>query len=315
MGEDQGRAGEGARRFEAERPRLIRLGARILGDADEAQDVVQQAWLRLQGTGATIQDLPAWLTTVTTRLCLDRLRMRTPEPVDPQEHRDLVGVGEAAGVGAPVEVTGTDPHTAAALAEGVGVALTLVLDRLTPTERVAFVLHDSFAFTFAEIAAVLETTPAAARQLASRARRAVRSATVPDRAAERAASLVDAFMAAAKGGDLERLLTLLAADVVVDADSAAVLLGTPERIEGRDAAAAFFEGSAHAALPVLVDDPGAPTPASGGTGRPGAAWFDRGRAMVLFDFALDADAGVVTRITFRADPEVLSTIRRRRSTT
>ena len=145
--------------FEAERPRLVRLAGRVLGDDAEAEDIVQQAWLRLQGTDQEIENLPGWLTTVTTRLCLDRLRARVPVPVED----DLDTADTAAGDG--------DPADAVALADTVGVALQVVLDRLTPAERVAFVLHDSFGFDFATIAAVLDTTPAAARKLASRSRR------------------------------------------------------------------------------------------------------------------------------------------------
>ena len=140
--------------FEAERPRLVGIASRVLSDHTEAQDVVQQAWLRLNATDAEIDSLPAWLTTVTTRLCLDRLRSRTPVPIG------------------DVELTPTvnDPADDVALAETVGLALHVVLDRLSPGERVAFVLHDSFGFEFPTIAAVLDTTPAAARKLASRAR-------------------------------------------------------------------------------------------------------------------------------------------------
>ena len=135
--------------FEAERLRLIGLATRILGAHGEAEDVVQQAWLRLHGTDTDIESLPAWLTTVTTRLCLDRLKSRTPVP-----HSDIE----------PSEVT-PDIADDVALADTVGVALQAVIDRLTPGERVAFVLHDSFGFDFATIAAILDTTPAAARKL------------------------------------------------------------------------------------------------------------------------------------------------------
>ncbi|MDO9380592.1 MAG: sigma-70 family RNA polymerase sigma factor [Nocardioidaceae bacterium] len=265
--------------FEAERPRLVGLAARVLADRAEAEDVVQQAWLRLDRTDADIESLPAWLTTVTTRLCLDRLRSRTPVPED-----DL-----------DVEETAPDPADEVALAETVGVALQVVLDRLTPGERVALVLHDSFGFEFGTIAAVLDTTPAAARKLASRARAKVRQPVPEDRLADW--EVVDAFMAAARGGDLDRLLALLAPDVGVDADDAAVAAGTPARIEGRRAVAGFFDGSAHAALAVLVGD------------RPAAAYYHRGRAMVLFDFTV-VD-GIVHRITFRAAPDVLAQVTRR----
>jgi len=265
--------------FEAERGRLTALAARVLGDRAEAEDVVQQAWLRLDRTATGIDDLPAWLTTVTTRLCLDRLRARTPVPVE------------------DVELPGTapDPADDVVLADTVGVALQVVLDRLPPRERVAFVLHDSFGYGFGTVAAVLDTTPAAARKLASRARARIAQPAAQDRLADW--EVVDAFMAAARGGDLARLLELLAPGAGVTADAAALQAGTPERIEGRDAVAAFFDGSAHAALPVLVE------------GRPGYAWYHRGEAKVVFDFAVTG--GQVAGIVFRAGPDVLAAVRRR----
>ena len=156
-------------------------------------------------------------------------------------------------------------------------------------------LHDSFGFEFAAIAAVLDTTSAAARKLASRARSKVGRPAGEDRLADW--EVVDAFMAAARQGDFDRLLQLLAPDAAVGADEAAVLAGTPERIEGQREVAAFFDGRAHAALAVFLGD------------RPGAAWFHRGEAMVLFDFTV-VD-GVVRRITFRAQPEMLARVARR----
>ena len=170
-------------------------------------------------------------------------------------------------------------------------------DRLTPSERVAFVLHDSFGFEFPMIADLLEVSPAAARKLASRAPAKVAAPMAQDQLADW--EVVDAFLAAARGGDLQRLLQLLAPDVLVIGDSAAAALGTPSRIEGRAEVAAFFNGAAASALPVYVDD------------RPGAAWFDRGTARVAFDFTV-VD-GRVTQIVFRADPAVIDAVRRRRA--
>lgn len=265
--------------FEAERSRLVGIASRVLGDHAEAQDVVQQAWLRLHGTDAEIDSLPAWLTTVTTRLCLDRLRSRTPVPVADVEP----------------EVTVNDPADDVVLADTVGLALHVVLDRLSPRERVAFVLHDSFGFEFPTIAALLDTTPAAARKLASRARAKVSQPRPEDRLADW--EVVDAFMAAAKDGDFDRLLRLLAPDAAVSADEAAVLAGTPQRIEGREEVATFFNGSAQAALPVFVGD------------RPGTAWFHLGAAKVVFDFTIAE--GLVHAIVFRAAPDVLSRVVRR----
>lgn len=265
--------------FEAERPRLVGIASRVLGDHAEAQDVVQQAWLRLHGTDAEIDSLPAWLTTVTTRLCLDRLRSRTPIPVDDVEPWETLN----------------DPADDVALADTVGLALHVVLDRLSPRERVAFVLHDSFGFEFPTIAALLDTTPAAARKLASRARAKVTQPHPEDRLADW--EVVDAFMAAAKNGEFDRLLRLLAPDAAVTADDAAILVGTPRQIEGRDDVAAFFNGSAKSALPVFVGD------------RPGSAWFHLGAARVVFDFTVSD--GLVHAITFRAAPDVLARVVRR----
>ncbi len=266
--------------FEAERPRLVRIAGRMLHDDVEAEDIVQQAWLRLQGTDQEITNLPGWATTVTTRLCLDRLRAKVPEPADEIE------VAEHAG----------DPADEVALADTVGVALQVVLDRLAPGERVAFVLHDSFGFDFPAIAAMLDTTPAAARKLASRARAKVVQPAPEDALADW--EVVDAFLAAARGGHFDRLLGLLAPDVVVTGDAAAVAVGTPARVAGREEVARLFNGSARAALPAFVGD------------RPGAAWIHRGEARVAFDFTV-VD-GVVSRIVFRADPAVLAGVRTRR---
>ena len=267
--------------FEAERPRLVRLAGRVLGDDAEAEDIVQQAWLRLQGTDQEIDNLPGWLTTVTTRLCLDRLRAKVPVPTE---------------VEVEVETRAGDPAEQLALADTVGAALQVVLDRLTPAERVAFVLHDTFAFDFPTIATLLDTTPVAARKLASRARAKVAQPASEDALADWA--VVDAFLTAARGGDLARLLELLAPDAVVVGDAAAVAAGTPERIAGREAVAAFFDGAAKTAVPVFVED------------RPGAGWLDRGSVRVAFDFTV-VD-GQVARIAFRAEPAVLAGVRRRR---
>ncbi len=265
--------------FELERPRLLGIAARVLADHAEAQDIVQQAWLRLHRTDADIESLPAWLTTVTTRLCLDRLRARTPVPHAEIEMAD----------------TAPDPADEVALADTVGVALQAVLERLSPQERVAFVLHDSFGFEFSTIAAILDTTSVAARKLASRARAKVSQPAPEDQLADW--EVVDAFMAAAREGNFSRLMQLLAPEAAVTADVAAILAGTPERIDGRREVATFFNGSAQATLSVFVGD------------RPAAAWFHRGKAKVVFDFTV-VD-GVVRHITFRAEPEVLAQLARR----
>jgi RNA polymerase sigma factor (sigma-70 family) len=265
--------------FEEQRPRLLRLAGRILRDSTEAEDVVQQAWLRLHTTETAIDNLPAWLTTVTTRICLDRLR--APRPI-------LFETIEAS----------ASPASHAEdleLADTVGIALQIVLDRLTPNERVAFVLHDSFTIDFATIAAILGVSPASARKLASRARSKV-APPVSD-GVRTDWEIVDAFLAAARQGDFENLLRLLAPDVVLSSDHDAVAAGTPPRMEGQSAVATMFNGAAKAAFPVFIE------------GRPGAAWFHRGSPKVAFDFTVID--GLVSRIDFRADKTCLERIVRR----
>lgn len=266
--------------FQAERPRLLRLATRLLGDHVEAEDMVQQAWLRLDRTDQDVKNLPGWLTTATTRLCLDRLRARVPAPENDREPSELH----------------PDPAEEVALADSVGIALAVVLDRLTPAERVAFVLHDSFGFEFTTIAAILESTPAAVRKLASRAR--IKLAQPAHRDVQTDWQVVDAFLAAARGGHFSRLLELLAPESVIEADAMAVALGTPQHIAGRHEVASFFNGAAKTAFPVFIGD------------RPGAAWMHRGEAKVAFDFTV-AD-GVVSRISFRADSGILRSIRARK---
>ncbi|MGB7448720.1 MAG: sigma factor [Ornithinimicrobium sp.] len=275
--------------FEAERARLARLAAGVLGDPVEAEDVVQQTWLRFSRAlpESEIDSVPAWLTTVATRLCLDRLKARIPVPV-------------AEPPTPPVTEGPADPSHELALAETVGFALQVVLDRLSPRERVAFVLHDSFGFEFATVGAVLQCSPPAARKLASRARvKVAGSGPSGDGVGQRPDwVVVDAFMAAARNADFGPLMELLAPDAVVAADEFANAAGTPERIQGAHEIAAFFNGGARAAIPVWS------------RGRPGAAWFHRGAARVLFDFEIEGRR--VSRITFRADPAVLAGVERRR---
>lgn len=294
--------------FELERARLTRIAGGILGDRAEAEDVVQQAWLRLERSdAAAIANLPGWLTTVVTRLCLDRLKAAVPTPVEP-DPADPGGTGSgvtrtgAAGAGVTgtgvMERGSTDPADDVTLADSVGSAMQVVLERLSPTERVAFVLHDSFSIDFATIAGILDCTPAAARKLASRARARVARSGAGSGAEPVDWLVVDAFLLASREGEFTRLLELLAPDVVVVGDPVAVGIGTPERIAGRDAVAGFFNGAAASALPVFVHD------------RPGAAWFDRGTPRVAFDFSVAG--GVVTGIVFRAEPAALESIVRRR---
>jgi RNA polymerase sigma factor (sigma-70 family) len=215
-----------ARRFEDERARLRAVAYRMLGSFAEADDAVQEAWLRLRRADAeAVRNLTGWLTAVVARICLDQLRVRRHRPelsLDVRLPDPLVLVADRA-----------DPEDEAVRADAVGLALLVVLDTLTPAERIAFVLHDLFGLPFDQIAPVVGRTPLAARQLASRARRRVRGATAevePDRARQR--KVADAFLAAARGGDLDALVALLDPDVELRADAGA------RRYRGTDAVAA-----------------------------------------------------------------------------
>lgn len=267
--------------FEAERTRLVRIAAGLLDDRAEGEDIVQQAWLRFHATKSVIENVPAWLTVVTTRLCLDRLRSKIPEPAELAELADAEST--------------PDPLDDVVLADAVGVALQVVIKRLSPAERVAFMLHDTFGVDFRTIADILNVSSAAARKLASRARTKVLA--TPQEKTPADWEVVDAFLTAARGGNFARLLHLLAPDVFLTADTEAIATGTPQRIEGRQNVAAMFDGAAKAALPVFIG------------GRPGAAWFHQGQPRVAFDFTIRH--GVVQNITFRAKQDVLVSIIRR----
>lgn len=196
-------------RFDRERPRLRAVAYRILGSLTEADDAIQEAWLRLQRTGAEeIDNLDGWLTTVVARICLNMLRTRSrhrEEPLEGFVAEPLVS-----------PATGEDPEYEALLADGVGVALQVVLETLAPAERVAFVLHDMFAVPFDEIAPLIERSPQAARQLASRARQRVQgSAAAPDVDMRAQRAIVDAFFAASRDGDLDALIAVLDPEVVI----------------------------------------------------------------------------------------------------
>ena len=199
-------------RFEEHRPRLRGVAYRLLGSLSEAEDAVQEAWLRLQRTNTvTVENLAGWLTTVVSRVCLDMLRSRKSRREEPLDAQVVEPRGE-----------GTDPEGEAVLADSVGVALLVLLDTLTPAERLAFVLHDLFAMPFEEIGSILGRSPAAAKQLASRARRRVRGAPAPsdaDKARQRA--VVEAFVTASRTGNLEGLLAVLDPDAVLRIDGAA----------------------------------------------------------------------------------------------
>ena len=202
-------------RFEENRPRLRGVAYRMLGSLSEAEDAVQEAWLRLNRIDtATVENLGGWLTTVVSRVCLDMLRSRKSrreEPIGAQVTEPSVVRGE-----------GADPEGEAVLADSVGVALLVVLDTLTPAERLAFVLHDLFAMPFDEIGSIVGRSPDAARQLASRARRRVRGSPAPsDAGRARQREVVEAFLRAARAGDIEGLLAVLDPDAVVRIDAAA----------------------------------------------------------------------------------------------
>jgi RNA polymerase sigma-70 factor (ECF subfamily) len=206
-------------RFEENRPRLRGVAYRMLGSLSEAEDAVQEAWLRLNRTQTASVDNPGgWLTTVVSRVCLDMLRSRKSrreEPIGAHASGPIVVRGE-----------GADPESEAVLADSVGVALLVVLETLTPTERLAFVLHDLFAMPFEEIGPIVGRSPEAARQLASRARRRVRGApAASDLHRERQREVVEAFVRAARVGDLEGLLAVLDPDAVVRIDAAARMAG------------------------------------------------------------------------------------------
>ena len=204
-----------AERFETERTRLTGVAFRMLGSLSEADDAVQESWLRLSRSGAIgVENLSGWLTTVVARVCLNMLRSRKSrreEPLEAQAPRLVPAYGD-----------GTDPEQEAILADSVGLALLVVLETLTPAERLAFVLHDTFAMPFEEIAPLVGRSPAAARQLASRARRRVRgSAVVPRSDLARQRRVVDAFLAASRAGSFEELLAVLDPDVVFRIDATA----------------------------------------------------------------------------------------------
>lgn len=276
-----------AREFEAERPRLTAVAQRLLGSRADAEDAVQETWVRLQRSGAAdeITNLGGWLTTVTSRVCLDVLRVRRarPEVLTDETVRRVT----AAEVG---------PEAYAEAADSVGTALLVVLDALGPAERLAFVLHDVFAVPFDEIGPVIDRSPTAARQLASRARRRVQGggAERPDAGSRsRRREVVDAFLAASKEGRFADLLAVLDPDAVVRADPAAAAMGSEAEIRGAEAIARVYEGRARAIAPALVD------------GLPGAVWRHRGEIKVVFVFEVDlrSEGDRVREMLLVADPE------------
>ena len=200
-----------AEHFEADRPRLRAVAYRMLGSASEADDAVQEAWLRLSRAGAdSIENLGGWLTTVVARVCLDALRSRRSRREEPLDAPGPESAPDRAGA--------VDPEQEAQMADSVGLALLVVLEALTPAERVAFVLHDMFDLPFDEIAPIVSRSPTATRQLASRARRRVRGAATPEPGITRQREVAAAYLAAARTGDFDALLALLDPEVVLHAD-------------------------------------------------------------------------------------------------
>jgi RNA polymerase sigma-70 factor (ECF subfamily) len=271
-----------AARFETERFRLRGVAFRMLGSLSEADDAVQETWLRLARTDAAeIENLPGWLTTATGRICLDMLRSRTARREDALET-------------AAEPVAGDDPEHDALLAESIGPALLVVLDTLAPPERLAFVLHDLFGVPFDEIAPVVGKTPTAARQLASRARRRVQGAAPVEGGRSRQREIVEAFLAASRDGDMAGLVSLLDPNVALRADPNSPALGGVAELRGVDAAVGRFLGGAKAARMALLD------------GLPGWVWMHRGEIKVAFDFTVLDDH--ITAIDLVSDPEVLATL-------
>jgi RNA polymerase sigma factor (sigma-70 family) len=274
-------------RFEEHRTYLRAVAYRMLGSVSEADDAVQETWLRLSRSDTSeVENLGGWLTTVLARVCLDMLRSR-------KSRRE-----ESLGARVPEPIAGradgADPEQEALLSDSVGLALLVVLETLTPAERLAFVLHDMFAVPFDEIAPIVGRSPDAARQLASRARRRVRGADTsyePDHTRQR--EVVDAFLAAARDGDFDALVAVLDPDVVLRSDRAALPADAPREVRGAPAVARrALVGRARAARPALVD------------GAVGVVVTPRGRLLMVLDFKIRG--GKIVEIDAVADPERLN---------
>jgi RNA polymerase sigma-70 factor, ECF subfamily len=236
-----------AQQFESYRDKLQSAAYRMLGSTAEAEDAVQEAWLRVSNAGTDgVDNLGAWLTTIVGRVCLDKLRARrahAEESLDGHEPEPDVRRRHE-----------RSPETDVELADSVGLALLVVLEALQPAERVAFVLHDMFDLTFEEIAPIVGRTPVATRQLASRARQRVRGASTSDIDRSRKQEVAEAFIAAARAGDFEALVAVLDPDVVLRGDDAAIqLAGSAVGLRGAGSVAEFFRGKAQACAPALID--------------------------------------------------------------
>jgi RNA polymerase sigma-70 factor, ECF subfamily len=277
-----------ADRFEEHRAHLRAVAYRMLGSASDADDAVQEAWIRLSRSESSgVDNLGGWLTTVVARIALDMLRSRTSRREQP--------VSEMPMSLDPNGASSIQPEEAAMIADSLGPAMLVVLETLSPAERIAFVLHDMFAVPFDEIAPIIGRTPAATRQLASRARHRVRGAN-PDGIVDhsRARRTVEAFLAASRNGDFGALLALLDPDVVLSADADAVRVGASELVRGAQAVAETFSGRARAAQLALIN------------GQPGLVWARGGKPQVIFGFTIDQDR--ITGIELLANPETLGNL-------
>ncbi|HEY6275328.1 MAG TPA: sigma-70 family RNA polymerase sigma factor [Streptosporangiaceae bacterium] len=295
--------------FEEHRDHLRAVAYRLLGSMSDADDAVQDTWLRLAGTDTSeVENLGGWLTTVVARVSLNMLRSRRhrqEEPVGdswPSDAELAAWTGPVAGPGGAGQAgRAADPEDEAVLADSVGLALLVVLDTLTPAERLALVLHDMFAMPFTEVAAVLGRSVEATRQLASRARRRVRGAPSPDRAADlaRQREVATAFLTAARGGDLSALVAVLDSDVTLTADATAVPTGRPAMLQGADLVArgARLSGdrAAHSQL-ALVD------------GAVGIVFAPGGRLHTVLALTV-SPARKITAIDIIADPDRLRRLR------
>jgi RNA polymerase sigma factor (sigma-70 family) len=269
-----------AERFEVHRSRLRSVALRMLGSSGEAEDAVQEAWLRLSRTDVSgVQDLGRWLTTVVGRVCLDLLRSRAARREEPDVLLQP----------ARLPAHEPDPVQEALLGESVGLALLVVLDTLTPAERLAFVLHDVFAVPYADIAPFVDRSTAATKMLASRARRRVRQGgTAAEPSPPRQQDVVQAFLAASRNGDFSALLALLDPGAVFRADGVARQAGAPASLNGAAAVARQFSGRARGARLALID------------GAAGAVWAPGGKPAGAFRFTLDG--GRIAVIELIADP-------------
>jgi RNA polymerase sigma factor (sigma-70 family) len=272
-----------AERFEEHRARLRAIAYRILGSPTDADDAVQEAWLRFSRSDTSgVDNLGSWLATVISRVCLNMLQARKSRPQPP------VDPDQAESPASPAE---SDPEYEALLADSVGLALMVVLDTLAPAERVAFVLHDVFAIPFDEIAPIVDRSTPATRQLASRARARVQRREATQEADRlRQAALVDAFLAAARKGDFEALLAVLDPDVVLRADEHAVALGAAAETRGAEPVARFSRFARGARRALLG-------------GAASAVWMEGDRPRVVYDFTIGAST--ITAIDLIADPERL----------